>query len=379
MAVLLLPLLQQQAEDLAERWITQARSVLLLDDADPQSAARVIDAHGLVEALIAALADGDSVSEDTVGHGMRFGVTAFARGVSVHHVLKAIDLLMAMTLFAVESALGQIDGVLATNAADGIGLSRRLQQRGMLLSLAASRGYLQAYADALRDQFRHLRHDLRNPLGTIKSVLALIDDDSVPLEARVNPAFRGMATRNARLLEELIGDRLGDAGALLPLIAGQNVSVHAIVRAVRRELRTEAERRRVTISVAADGPHGWLDAAGLELLLREVLYATLQESEPSEQLHIDFRQAAGRVALVISRKSEHSALRAPHILERLSTLAGQIGATITVGERTMVSIPFRPSGAVSTERERKVPRDSGELSDGKARHDVRSARESQHG
>ena len=76
--------------------------MLLLDGTDRQTAARMSDARGLVEALIAGFAGRDSVSEDATGHGMRFGAVAFARGVSVHHVLKAIDLLMAMLLFAVE-------------------------------------------------------------------------------------------------------------------------------------------------------------------------------------------------------------------------------------------------------------------------------------
>jgi signal transduction histidine kinase len=379
---LILPLLQQQAEDLAERWTTQAQSVLLLGGTDRQSAVRVMDAHGLVGALIAAFTGGDGISEDAVQHGMQFGIAAFARGVSIHHVLKAIDLLMAMMLFAVESALGEVDYEFDTNAADGVRLSRRLQRRGALLSLAAMRGYMQADADALRDRFRHLRHDLRNPLGTIKSVLALMDDDSVPFEARANPAFRGMATRNASLLEELIADRLGDAAVLPSTIAGQDVSIHAIVYAVRRELRTEAERRGVTIDVVEPGGplHGRVDAAGLDLLLREVLQAILQESKPGERLRIDSLQTAGRATLAISCESGHSLLRGPGVLERLSALAGQIGATIAAGEPTMVSLPFRPVGmAPSREHDRVVLRDSAQLSDGEVRHDLGGAREGHHG
>jgi signal transduction histidine kinase len=380
---LVLPLLQQQAEDLAERWTTQAQSVLLLGGVDRQSAARVIDAQGLVGAAIAAFAGGDNIPKDTVRHGMQFGAAAFARGVSVHHVLKAIDLLMAMMLFAVESALGEADAEFDTNAADGVRLSRRLQRGGALLSLAVTRGYMQAYADVLRDRFRHLRHDLRNPLGTIKSVLALMDDDSVPFEARANPAFRGMAARNASLLEELIADRLGDAAVLPSTIAGQDVSIPAIVYAVRRELRTEAERRGVSIVVepASGGPlQGWVDAAGLDLLLHEVLQAILRECQLGERLRIDVLLTAGRVTLAISCESGYSPLRVPGVLERLSALAGQIGATIAAGERTTVSVPFRPGGmAPSREHERMVPRDAVQLSDGETRHDLGGAREGHHG
>lgn len=375
-----LPLVQQQAGDLGECWTAQARAVLLLDGTDRQGTARAIDTRGLVETLIANLSNGHDVSEKTIGQGMQFGAAAFERGVSIHHVLKAVDLLMAMLLLAVESALEQADGGLSANAADGVRLSRRFQRRGTLVSLAATRGYMQAYAETLRNQFRHLRHDLRNPLGTIKSVLALMEDDSVPLEARANPTFRGMAARNARLLEELIANRLDDAVAIFPTIAVQEVSVHAIACAVQRELRTEAERRGVTIVVGKDGPYGWLDAAGLDLLLYEVLQATLRESELGERLHVELFQAAGRANLAISCESGHSTLRAPYVLERLSALAGLIGATIAAGERTLISIPLRTAAtAPSAERGQTVPRDSDGLRDGEVRHDVRSSREGYHG
>ncbi len=377
---LVCPLLQQQAADLAVRWADRAQSMLLLSQESERGAAQVDEVHRLVEALIADFIGGDSVSEDTIGHGMRFGSAAFERGVSVHHVLKSLDLLMAMTLFAMESALGRVDDLPATTAADGVKLSRRLQRRCALLSLAATRGYMQAYTEALRDRFRHLRHDLRNPLGTIKSVLALMDDDSVPLEARRNPRFRAIATRNAKSLEEMIAVRLDDVTAMLPVITSQDVSVRAIACAARRELRAEAERRGVTISVEQDGPRGRLDAAGLELLLCELLKATLLECEPGEEIHIGFEQPAGRATVVISCESGHSLLRDLRTLERLSTLAGQIGATIAPGVRTLVSISLRSGeSAPAPELERPVPRDADELSDGEARHDVRGAREGHHG
>ena len=190
---LVLAILRPHAAELADRWTTQARSVLQLDQTDERKPGPVIDAEGLIDALIGGSNGGEGIPEDAIGHGLQFGANAFARDVSLHHVMKALDLLVAMTLYAMESALEQSGAPTAT-AADGVRLARRLQRRGALLSLAATRGYMQAYSDALRDRFRHLRHDLRNPLGTIKSVLALMDDDTVPLEARVNPSFRAMAT-----------------------------------------------------------------------------------------------------------------------------------------------------------------------------------------
>ena len=381
---LVLPLLRQQAEALAERWSVRARSTLLLDqkddrvDRDDRDAFPAGEASYLVEALIAEVTS--DISEHTIGHGIHFGGTAFSLGVSLHHLLKTLDLLVAMTLFAMESALGRLDDGPVTTAADGVRLARRLHRRGALLALAATRGYMQGYSETLRDRFRHLRHDLRTPLGTIKSVLALMDDESVPLEARADPSFRAMAARNAKSLDELNGIRLGDVAALLPATTGQDVSIRAIVCAVRRELRAESERRGVTILVDQDGLHGRVDATGLELLLHELLEALLQECEPGEQLHIEFDRSVGHAIVAISRDVGRSTLRRRDVLERLSTLAGQIGATISVGERILVSIRLRLSEMSSTtERARSMPKETDELREGEPRHDVRGAREGHHG
>jgi signal transduction histidine kinase len=341
----------------------------------------MIDAEGLVDALVGGFDGGESISESAIGHGLQLGANAFARDVSLHHVMKALDLLAAMALYAVESALERSEAPTAS-AADGVRLARRLQRRGALISLAATRGYMQAYSDTLRDRFRHLRHDLRNPLGTIKSVLALMDDDSVPLEARVNPSFRAMATRNAKSLEDLIAERLSDAAALLPVVTGHDVSIRAIACAVRRDLRAEAERRGVSILVEQGGPQGQLDVAGLELLLRGTLQAALQECSAGEQLNVEFEQAAGRASVIVSHDAGQPPIRDAQALERLATLARQIGFTLTAADRVLVSIQFHPGDVGLTqasERERSVARESGGLGDGEPRHDVRGAREGQHG
>jgi signal transduction histidine kinase len=372
--------LRARVRDLASRWAAQEGSSLLPEQDQGRVTDHLMDAEGLVTALIAGL-DSSNGDENTVGHGLRFGATSFERGVSLHHVGKALDLLTAMTLFATERILAEIADGVSANAADGVRISRGLQRRASLLSLAVTQGYVQAYAGALRERFRHLRHDLRNPLGTIKSVLALMDDESVPLEARVNPTFRAMATRNAKSLEELIADQLSDAAALLPMVAGQDMSIRTIACAVRRELRSEAEQRGVNVHVEQGGPHGQLDAAGVELLLREVLRAALRECGPGEQVRVDFEQPSGRGTVIVSRESGEPPIRDGEMLTRVAALAAQIGATISFADRVVVTVPLRSTegGGSLPDRERKVPRDSTTLGDGQPRHDVRGAREGHHG
>jgi signal transduction histidine kinase len=366
------------------RWESQVKSVALMSEADVRLADHGVGVRDLVDALLSSLDAADAGSDEAIAHGLRFGTEAFARGTSLHHLTKALDLLSAMALYTVETVI--LESGISGSAAEGVRLARQLQGRSALLSLAATRGYMQAYGEALRERFRHLRHDLRNPLGTIKSVLSLMDDETVPIDARADPRFQAMAQRNARSLEELIADRLSDAAALLPIIAGQDVSLRSIASSVRRELRGETERRGVTVFVGSDAPSGRLDTPALELLLRAALQAALQECDAGEQLHLDFDDTVSDRAIVsISCESGRPTLSDQQSVARLASLARQVGASLSAEDRLIVSVPMGPRDVsepvvpTAAERERPVLRDAVELGDGEARDDIGSARQSEHG
>lgn len=332
--------LRAQAADLARRWERQAKSVALRDVAE-------VDRHEesvavvLVLSIADALAsDGVATTDDAVALGLNFGVEAFDAGNSLHHTLKGLDLLSAMTMYAVESAVAHEAG--AGDIADGVRLCRRLQQATSLITLAATKGYTQAVSDGLRDRFRHLRHDLRNPLGTIKSVLALMDDETVPADARAHPRFRAMAERNARSLDELIVDRLSDAAALLPAHSHQRVSLRVIGCGVRRDLRAEAEARDTSILVSDARVRVCVDAMSLELMLHTLLLAALQESVEGDELGIDFGvPSADRATVLIVRTPARAVVEDPAARLRLSALAGRMGGKLTHGDALVLSIPIR--------------------------------------
>ena len=138
----------------------------------------------------------------------------------------------------------------------------------------------------------------------------------------------------------------------------------------------------MSILVGPGEPQGQLDVAGLELLLRGTFQAALQECRSGEQLNVEFEQAPGRASVILSHDAGQPPIRDAKALERLATLARQIGFTLTAADRVLVSIQFHPGDvglARALERERSVARESGGLGDGEARHDVRGAREGQHG
>jgi signal transduction histidine kinase len=332
--------LERQAPDIATRWERQARNVALRDEE------MSIDSHGptspvrLVASFAAALASDGVTTDDAVALGLAFGVEAFEAGASLHHTLKGLDLLSAMIMYAVENAVVAEAG--QGDIADGVRLCRRLQQATSLLALAATKGYTQAVSDGLRDRFRLLRHDLRNPLGTIKSVLALMDDESVPADARAHPRFRAMAERNARSLDELIVDRLSDAAALLPALSHQRVSLRVIACGVRRDLRAEAETRDTSVLVGDARVRVCVDAVSLELMLHTLLLAALHESAEGDELTIDFGEpTADRATVLLTRAPGRMVVSDATASTRLAALAARMGSRLTLGETTTLSVPIR--------------------------------------
>ena len=381
--------LHGEASRIAARWEEQSRMVALREPAESAGTAQASTASALVASLASALASDGATSDDLVALGLAAGTDAFELGSSMHHALKGLDLLSAMTLFAMETAVA--DEVEAT-AADGVRLSRRLQVASSLLTLAATKGYTQAMTDVMRDRFRHLRHDLRNPLGTIKSVLAMMDDESMPAEARTHPRFRAMAKRNARSLGDLIADRLSDEAAMFPVLAQQSVSLRTIACAVRRDLRAEAEAREASVVVASARARVMVDAVGLELMLHELLHAALQEAQAGDELHVEFGDTRDdRAEVLLLCVPVRPPVAESSTLERLTVLTARMGGELEAGTRgitlwipvqrvaLVVAAPAPASSSDGPSPDGPSPAAGPPSGNGEPGYDLRGAREREHG
>ena len=378
--------IRTKAPEIAERWEARARSVALRDAMVPVAAGHLDAAAVLVESLSSVLASDGAISEDMVARGLAFGVRAFESGSSLHHTLKALNLLIAMTLYAVETVVGE-QATAELTTADGVRLGRRFQQGSSLLTLAVAKGFTHASEDGMRERFRHLRHDLRNPLGTIKSVLALMDDETISPEERSNPRFHAMAKRNARSLGDLIGERLSDAEAVPRAHVFQVVSLRKIACTVRRELRAEATARNTTVLVAGSKARLQIDAISLELMLHELLLVALQESVAGDELNITFGEAGGdRATIRVQRVPPRPAISQGAGLERLNALANRLGAKLEADDRIVLSFrayvaevvapPVEVSTPVAIDASADAPVRSGQRD---ARHDGRGPRQREHG
>lgn len=226
-ATFVLETLARRSAELGQRWAEHTQLLV------PHGGDRVDDVastHRAAERLVRALleaADADAASGDGVHRrdpvmraGSAIGAAAYRRNASLHQLLRDLDLLTTALLEAAERETDRaIEPAPGTRGGgtgrDGLAVARAIIDATSVLRLAATSGYTQALEDGLRERYRAIRHDLRNPLGTIKSALALLTDDSLPPEMRHGSQVRAMVVRNARSLDQLIGEALGDDAARL--------------------------------------------------------------------------------------------------------------------------------------------------------------------
>lgn len=249
--------------------------------------------HGsaMLVALASALCDARRWHDEAMHAGWCFGLLAHTRRVPLDFVLEDLDLLISIVLARASEPVATAGG------GDALSLARRIHDAANLLRLAAVKGYMQSVSDDLKRHYRTLRHDLRNPLGTIRSALALMEDETMPAEIRANPRFRALARKNAASMEAMIRTTLGDSASQLPAFAHEPVSLRALAAAVRRDLRPAAEARQVRIVVGDRLPTVQTDSAGFELVLRSVVLAVMRDLT-SVDIVIELAHVAERCATI---------------------------------------------------------------------------------
>ena len=274
--------LTAEAADLGARWLTQSRAVAPRADAAPD-----VDAAGLVRRVACVLRDDPSCHDGVLRGGWEYGAAAYAAGRSLHYTLKELNLLTAMLLYAAErtAATSAPDAT----AAAAFAVARKVHKATALLALSAAKAFTHGYVADLQQHYRVLRHDLRNPLGTIKSAVSFMEDTTVPEEVRNSPRYRSMIARNATSMDGLIGAQLSDASLMGPAFAQHEVSLADVAQAVRRDLREEAAERQCVIEADPALPTARVDAGSVELSLKLAVAAALRAAVPGSRVGISLR------------------------------------------------------------------------------------------
>jgi len=243
-------LLEARADELAARWVEQVGewlpvATIVAANEAPTSPRDVgsLRVAALVRSAAGALV-AEAPADDVAAISHAVGVSAFAAGAPLHDVLRGLDRLTAMCLHVFEEGVER-DDALNASPADGVRACRQLQAWAAAVTVAATRGYAEAVDRALQERFRRLRHDLRNPLSTIRSALSLMADETVPEEARRSPRFRAMIERNTATLDQMIVARLSDVEARVvpaPTRGGETASAPAGVGESRDDVARPRQR-----------------------------------------------------------------------------------------------------------------------------------------
>jgi signal transduction histidine kinase len=293
--------LNGQAATLAAHWQERAQAAA---PRTPLPDMRSVDADAaqLLRALAGCLYNDARSQGEVMRLGWAAGTTGHAAGWSMHHLLRDGELLVAVVLTAAEQAVSSYTGE-GAGAAEGLALARRIHRVGAVYQQAGATGFMHAYLEALRLRYRTLRHDLRNPLGTIRSALSLMEDEMVPLEARSGPRVRAMLGRNAGSLDALIGSELGDASIRPLVFARQALPLREVALAARRALREAMRLAECDVVVGESLPVAHVNGATLELALSAVVLAAFRHAAPGTVVRIgDAPGDARTVVLCVSRE-----------------------------------------------------------------------------
>lgn len=296
--------------------------------------------EGIIRTLAAAAAEGTRWHERAMQDGWDSGAAALRRGSSLNQLLKELDGGVVLLLRAVDDATREYHG--ATTAADGLAVARRISDAASLLRLAAAGGYTRGMVDELRNRYRTIRHDLRNPLGTIATAVALMDDESVPEAMRQNPKVRAMVARNARSMEAMIASTLGDPAAQLPALVLQATSIRELACAVRGDLTAAIDG--IDVVVGDDLPTFPFDSAGLELLLKAVVIAVARAAGSHAGIVIDLAELTARGVTIAIHPRTTGDARGRMDLGFAMELAGRLDSRISVhgGQVVHIAIPVAP-------------------------------------
>jgi signal transduction histidine kinase len=306
----------------------------------------------VVRSLLASVF-GDGTEAGLIAAGLEHGRAVHADGLPLYRLIGSIDGLEGLML----TDLREGDETESANRTEWMVTVERVHAACSLLTQAALQGFTRSMMTDLHKQYRDIRHDMKNPLGTIKNALSLMADAPAK-EPNEAVQFRSMASRNTKALETLIRQRLAD-GAMEPrALVGSKVRLRELADEVRHSVAAAARAASVTIALADElSPEceAQVDGLAVRLLVRSVIATAIRCVGPRAEVTLGFAGNSGstirlRVSLTSGAALEAMACREDSdVWTEVRALAGELDARMTgdlVRERELfIEIPsLRGSG-----------------------------------
>ena len=280
--------------------------------------------------MLANVLDGTWWDDAVMLGGWSIGARAFAERCSLTELTMRVAAMeaRALPLHLERAAEGEaIDRRAAMDAASAVSAA------AALLHQAAVQAFSLAAVRALEGQARDLRHELRNPIGTIRNSLTMLQEDATAPSGSDRSGdprqLHAIALRGTALLETLVRERLSGAIAADALL-GRAVQVDDTIARVLHALATRARASGVAFDHAQAAHAGTVCARlpGLDLVLRSVAIAAVRTAADGSSIAFRVESLpSGRSRIRV--QPEQPSRGTPDVLDPAQTLSARAGLAIS--------------------------------------------------
>lgn len=278
--------------DLAARWLDDLRQIIAVPPREVFPTASLLDhIPGLIRHIAEALrAEGGTAmvaNTEVVAKAQELGELRFSQRATVHQILREYRLLSeVLTGFVADQLESLGDGVPALEV---LQVSVRLQESLHVLMQTTVDTFVARYADTIAGQTARLEgfnktvsHELRQPLGAIRSAVELIrgDDGSLASEARAR--CLDVIARNSQRMATLTTTLLTLSSLDVDSLQVQEADLGQIANDVCDQLADMAASRQVVLRPAVPAIRVNTDVARLELVLINLISNAVKYSDPKK-------------------------------------------------------------------------------------------------
>jgi signal transduction histidine kinase len=274
---------------LAARWLDELRELLIVPPEHVFPSASLLDhIPGLIEEIAAAIASSadEAIIANTVvtRKAQELGELRFDQKATVHQLLREYRLLgeVLNSFVADQVASGEID----VAPADVLIVSARLHQSVFVLMQTTVDTFVSRYATTIEQQTRRLEgfnrtvsHELRQPLGAIRSAVELLARPETTT-GEVHRRCLEIVTSNTRRMASLTSTLLLLSSLDSKSIEVQEIDLARVVTDVAEQLAEMAEGRQVNVRIAVPPTRLNADLARLELVAVNLISNAIKYSDP---------------------------------------------------------------------------------------------------
>lgn len=262
--------------------------------------------------------------------GWQMGATAFAEHASLQELVARLAALQHRALALDLERAGAGDAIERRAA---LAAASRVCDAAALLQGAAVQAFSLAALRALEGRAREVRHEMKNPIGTIRNALTMLTEDSAAPaggdRSGDSRQLHAIALRGTTLLETLVRDRLGGANAAEALLGGA-VPADDVVGRVLRALAARASASGVQLSAGKTAPAASVRPGhpGLELVLRSLVVAAARSAVAGESVRVDIDAVPGaRIRFVV--RADQLSRPVPDLSDAARELAALAGIALS--------------------------------------------------